>query len=249
MDRMRTTKVFSVLKALSEARHARLTDLATSTGFPLTTTHRLLSELVDLGMVERTTAGFRLGSALFDLGESAPVRADFRESAQPFLLDLVEATRHTVHASILDGHSTLFIEKLSGHGAPTMPSRIGGRVPAHATAFGKCLLAVLPVDEIAALGPFALPRVGPRTVGSWPVFAEQIAAARSKGFAVDLEEWRPGLASVAAAAFGHGGTTVAISITCRTSGNEIERLGPVVKKAAERVGQRLQNSSTLPVAV
>jgi IclR family acetate operon transcriptional repressor len=248
MDRMRTTKVFSLLKSLSEARHARLTDLATMTGFPLTTTHRLVGELVDLGMVERTAAGFRLGSALLDLAESAPIRSEFREAAQPFLLDLVETTRHTVHASILDGHDTLFIEKLSGHGAPVMPSRIGGRVPAHATAFGKCLMAFLPLADLASLGPFSLRRVGPRTVGSWPVFAEQISATRDRGFAVDYEEWRPGLATVAAPARSDGMTTVAISITCRASA-DIERLGPIVKTAAERIAQRLRDANSLPVAV
>ena len=248
MDRMRTTKVFSLLRALSGARHARLTDLATMTGFPLTTTHRLLSELVELGMVERTKAGFRLGSALFDLAESAPIRADFREAAQPFLLDLRETTRHTVHASILDGHSTLIIEKLSGRGAPSIPSRIGGHVPAHASAFGKCLLAFMPPGDLAALEPFALRRIGPRTVRVWPVLADQVALTRQRGFAVDYEEWRPGLATVAAPTLAKGVTTVAISVTCRSS-VDVEHLGPMVRSTADRIAERLLETESLSVAV
>jgi DNA-binding IclR family transcriptional regulator len=109
-------------------------------------------------------------------------------------------------------------------------------------------MAFLPLKDLVALGPFPLGRVGPRTVGSWPVLAEQIAATRDRGFAVDYEEWRPGLANVAAPALGDGMPTVAISITCRTSA-DVERLGPIVRTAADRIAQRLRDLNSLPVAV
>src|SRR5204863_3876904 len=88
LDRTRTAKVFAVLQGLSQGGDTRLTTVAERAGLPMTTTHRLLGELVGLGIIERTVSGYQLGSALFELAQGSPICAELLEAAQPYLQDL-----------------------------------------------------------------------------------------------------------------------------------------------------------------
>jgi IclR family acetate operon transcriptional repressor len=69
-----------------------LAELTRRTGIPKPTAHRLLAELATWNVVERTPDGIRLGMALFELGQLAPLQRGLREAAAPFLADLFEAT-------------------------------------------------------------------------------------------------------------------------------------------------------------
>src|SRR4029078_9170156 len=81
----------------------------------------------------------------------------------PFLVDLFEATRRTVHLASLHGSDVVYLAKLYGHGTAAAPSRIGSRLPAHCTAVGKVLLAY---DAKAATAALATPLIGltPRSI-------------------------------------------------------------------------------------
>jgi DNA-binding IclR family transcriptional regulator len=73
------------------------------------TAHRLLIELEYWGAVERTAGGVRLGMRLFELGQLAGRQRDLLETAGPFLADLFEATRETVHLAVLDGVEVVYV--------------------------------------------------------------------------------------------------------------------------------------------
>ncbi|MEU1167189.1 helix-turn-helix domain-containing protein, partial [Streptomyces sp. NPDC005921] len=60
---------FALLGAVERAGEAGLTRLAAECGLPKTTTYRLLEQLVDLGAVERSRKGYRMGSRIFRLGQ------------------------------------------------------------------------------------------------------------------------------------------------------------------------------------
>lgn len=107
-----------------------LAELALRTGLPKPTAHRLIGELVRLGLVERTPEGsYRIGLALFVLGQSAPSIRELRDTALPFLGDLHDATKENVHLAVPDGTDTLFLEKITGRRATPIVSRTGGRLP------------------------------------------------------------------------------------------------------------------------
>jgi DNA-binding IclR family transcriptional regulator len=79
-----------------------LAQLSARTGLPKPTAHRLAAELVTWGGLERTERGYRLGMALFVLGQRVPGQRGLREAALPYLEDLYEATHENVHLTVFD---------------------------------------------------------------------------------------------------------------------------------------------------
>ena len=121
----------ALLRACGDSEGAlSLAELALRTGLPKPTAHRLLGELVRLGLVERAPDGrYRIGLALFVLGQSAPSARELRDIALPYLGDLHEETHENVHLAVPDGPDTLFLEKITGRRATPIVSRTGGRLP------------------------------------------------------------------------------------------------------------------------
>ena len=97
----------------------------------------------------------------------------------------------------------MWIEQLAGRLAPPVPSRVGGRLPAHVTAAGKVLLASAPaaVDALCAAG---LDRHGPGTITDPARLRAELATIAERGVAINREESRDGVLGVAAPVFGRG---------------------------------------------
>ncbi|MBW8485864.1 IclR family transcriptional regulator [Actinomadura parmotrematis] len=234
-------KVRLILEAFGPDDEAlSLAELVRRTGLRKATVHRLSQELVAWGAMERAGLGYRLGLRLFELGQRAPRRRVLRDIALPYLEELAEATRETVHCAVRDGGEVLYIEKLGGHRSVARPSRAGGRMPLHCTATGKVLLAHAPsrlVEELLA-GP--LPRLTGHTVVAPRLLRTELARIRRDGYAVESEETRVGYLSVAApirACRGH--VAGAVSVAAPTSRSRLGRLVPAVLAATEKVSRRL----------
>ena len=220
--------------------------LCRRTGLPKATAHRLLAELADWEVVERTPTGLRLGMRLFELGQLAPRQRGLREAAGPFLADLFEATHETVHLAVLDvGPSgvpeVVYLHKLDATSGPRVPSRIGGRMPAHCTGVGKALLAFSPrpvLDQVLAAG---LARRTPRTVVAPGLLDRELAGVREHGVAREHEESTVGIACVAAPVLdGDGRAVAAISITGWANRVDTGRLAPAVRTAALGLSRTLR---------
>ena len=69
------------------------------------------------------------------------IRTGCTSAAQPFLHELHRATGLVVHLAVLDGSDVVYLEKIAGGLGAAIPTRVGGRQPAHCTAVGKALLA------------------------------------------------------------------------------------------------------------
>jgi len=118
-----------------------LSDLARRSGLPKSTVHRLLVELEHLGFIECHDGRIGLGLRLFELGQLVPRQRELREAALPFMEDLREVTRQTVHLAVRDGLEVVYLEILGSQEIPQLPSRIGGRMPLYCTGVGNVLLA------------------------------------------------------------------------------------------------------------
>jgi len=221
-----------------------LAELARRSGVAKPTAHRLLGELETWNLVERTGRGYRLGLRLFELGQVVPGQRDLQEVAGPFLADLFEATRETVHLAVPDGAEVVYVQKLSPAGAPEIPSQVGGRMPAHCTGVGKALLAFGPPERLTAVLESGLVRRSPRTIVLPALLVEELAEIRRRGFAEEHEESAPGLACVAAPVIGpHGTAVAAISITGWAGRLHPTRVAPAVRTAARALSRELGGSA------
>jgi len=223
-----------------EDRTLGVSALARRTGLSKSTVHRLVQQLQSVGFLERDGTQARLGLRLFELGQLVTTQRTLREVATPFMADLREATRQTVHLAILVGRQVLYIEILESANAPRFGSRVGGRLPAHATAVGKAILANSPQATIGNVLTERLSRVGPRTITVPNMLHRQLARAREEGFCLEYEESGVGVACVAAPIIGADGVVGAMSVSGWGSKMDLKRLAPAVQTASLGVTRSLR---------
>ena len=190
-------------------------DLSDRMHLPKGTTHRLLSSLSYFGYVrqDQNTKNYFLGFKLVELGNLLLGQLDLRKEAEPFLRDLAERTRETVHLVILDGSEIVYLDKLETEphsGGLRMASRVGSRNPAHSCAVGKVLMAHLPAAALAKMvEERGLPKRTANTITDFDQLKAHMALVRKQGYAIDDEENERGIRCVGAPIFNEAGRVVA----------------------------------------
>ncbi|OAH13950.1 IclR family transcriptional regulator [Streptomyces jeddahensis] len=223
--------------------HLSVSELSRRSGLPKSTTSRLVADMVGHGLLERDGAALRLGCRIFEWGQHVPRRRALRDVALPLMSDLRAATRLSVHLAVLDGADVVYVEVVRGDQVPHMPSQVGGRIPAHATAVGKAMLAFAPrrtFDEVVASG---LPRVGPRTLTTPRALARELERIRRDGLACEQEESGPGIACVAGPILDRDRKPVAALSVSGWSGRlQPNRVAPAVRTAVLTAGRMLSST-------
>lgn len=142
-------RVLSILDAFgSNHSTLSLSDISRRAGLTLSTTHRLVGELLTWGALERDRSGhYFIGLRMLELAALNPHGLGLRETALPFLDDLHHATRANIHLAVRDGHEVVYVETLRARNAVHVLSKLGGRWPMHATGTGLVLLANADSDD------------------------------------------------------------------------------------------------------
>lgn len=230
-----------------DADHSELgvTELARRTGMAKSTVHRLAAELVRLEMLEPVGARLRLGIRLFEIGQLVPRQRTLREAALPFMEDLREATRNSVHLAVLEGIEVVYVEILKARGSRSLPSRVGGRLPAHATGVGKAILAFAPADIVTARIEAGLVRLSPHTIVTPGALTRELRTIRDEGVSYDRQESDVGIVCAAAPIVGADGTVqAAMSVTGRAERLDLRRMAPAVRTAALALSRTLSGAPT-----
>ena len=192
-----------------------LGELSENVRLPKGTTHRILSSLSYFGFVrqETTTKNYSLGFKLVELGNRLLNQIDLREEARPFLIELAQRTKETVHLLILDQQEILYIDKLEAVNHDVgfrMTSRVGLRIPAHACASGKMLLAYLADEELEQfIAKKGLKKITENTISDPQKLKEQLKKIRAQGYSLDEQEREKGVRCVAAPIRNESGKVVA----------------------------------------
>jgi DNA-binding IclR family transcriptional regulator len=234
-------RVFALLDCFTaEEAHHTLAELAARTGIPKPTVHRLTGVLVDQRLLRRTRTGFSLGLRLFELGELVGERRHLRDASLPVLEELFEQTHETIHLGVMDGDEVLYFMKIAGYRAFPLPTRAGGRWPAHASALGKVLLAFDSAEQLRKTLPSELKALTPYTITGLNRLSAQLARARREGVAYESEEAVLGNACVAAPIFNLARRPVAaVSVSGPPMRLRAEQRAPVVRRAAARITARI----------
>jgi len=241
----------SILDILGQSPQGiSIRELSAKIKLPKGTTHRLLSSLSYFGYVRQDpkTRNYLLGLKLVELGQLLLGQLDLRKEAEPFLKDLAERTKETVHMVILDRHEIVYIDKVETDQNPSglkMASRVGLRNPAHSSAVGKVLLAHLPAEELKNfIKEKGLAKRTEKTLIDSAQLKDHLKNVRAQGHAIDDEENEKGIRCVAAPIYNEAGKPVAaISISgpaFRITKKVIqESLKKEVMETALNISQRL----------
>jgi IclR family transcriptional regulator, acetate operon repressor len=217
--------------------------LARRVGLPRSTTHRLVDQLVAVGLLERDGSRVHLGLPLFELGQLVPRQRTLRSAVSPYLHDLRDATRHTANLAIIDGPDMIYLDRVSWRTASSLPFRPGGRHAAHATAMGKAIMAHLPEQEVDRMCQGGLASMTPHTITTREALEEQLAECRATGIAYDRGETQAAVFCVGSPFFDRAGRVLgAISVTGVVGPADIARCGPAVRNAALNLSRALRGT-------
>ena len=227
-----------------------IVDIAQELGMSRSTTHRYVITLAALGYLEQGPGRkYRLGLRVTGLGLSAMSGTGLREHARADLQELCQRTGFTVSLGVLDGPEILLLDRLRGTRRIMRQAEpevgVGSRLPAHCTAVGKLLLALLPERaQRELLGELELDKRGPNTIRSKSALRRELAQIREDGLAVDDQEFAEDLYAIAAPLRCDTGDTVAaVAMTAHARtialGDLIDALGPHLVSTADRISARL----------
>jgi IclR family transcriptional regulator, KDG regulon repressor len=231
-------KALEVLELLAEAEDGlRLTDVAESAGYPLSTVRRLLSSLIERGYVEQESATSRyyLGTKILMLQAQGIRQRHVGRRAYPFLVQLRRQLDETVNLGVLSETSVIYLETLSPDTSFAFYATPGTRMPLHCTAMGKAFLANLPATTRRALmESLELKPQTPRSITSVERLEQALDEIARQGYAIDDEEYALGVRCVAAPVFNHDRRMVAgVSVTALATRLTPERM-PVVAVALQQ---------------
>ncbi|GAA4839265.1 IclR family transcriptional regulator [Saccharopolyspora rosea] len=200
-----------ILELLSRGRH-RLSDIAETLRLPLSSAHGLLGTLVHRGFAEFDPASrtYGLGLKAWTVGQGYAGHRDLVGLASPLMDGLAQDTGETVQLSRLDGTENVSIAIAESPQSMKLVSAVGMRLPAHAVALGKALLAGLPPDELRRRYRGAeLQRCTANTVRDPEELFTEVELTKQRGYAVDDEEYIIGCRCVAMPIRDHSGEVVA----------------------------------------
>ncbi|MBT2792322.1 IclR family transcriptional regulator [Paraburkholderia strydomiana] len=247
----------TVLRAIAAAdaplSNRELTEL---TGIPKPTVSRITATLVGTGFLFRLpdSERFVLTSSVLELSNGFLRNFDIRARARPFLIELAERTRLSVHLAVRDRLDMVVIDVIRPRSA-VLVSRleVGARMSLSRTAIGRAYLAALDEPERMKL----LTGLQAAEGDDWGHVGGRLETAlqetMERGFAIATGEWHDGLNAIALGFTGPSGERYAVN--CGGSADQcprdwlINRAGPHLLDCVARIvleiggtpGRRLDN--------
>jgi IclR family KDG regulon transcriptional repressor len=223
-----------------------ITDLANATGLPKSTTHRLVTALVNEGLLvqDEDSHKYALSLRITALGASILGSHAVRKVARPILMELRDKTRESVHLAVLEGMEAVIIDTEDSYFFVRAVNVPGQHLPAHAVSTGKVLLAYQWEPRLReVITHTTLMRYTEHTITDPRQLLAELSQVRRQGYAISSGELEEGIEAVAAPVFDHLNSVVAaVSI-----GGPSERCQPrrdeliaAVTRSGQQISQALR---------
>lgn len=194
-------RLFSLLELISaKDQYVSLQGLVDETGVPKPTLHRMLQQLEGAGLLVRQSDGrhYGLGARARVFAETLLFNAVQAGARHAVLRELVEQTGETCNLTAVSGDEVIYLDRVETEAPLRVQLRAGSRVPIHASASGKRYLAQLsPEQRARLLGHATLKGFTDTTITSLEALDRELDLVSEQGFAIDDEEYVPGLVCIA----------------------------------------------------
>jgi DNA-binding IclR family transcriptional regulator len=117
-------------------------EIARKTGLPISTTYRLVGEMVVHGVLAKTEDGYTLGLRLWELATRGSKPVVLSRAARPYIEDLQHTFGQHAQLAVLDGTDVIYVDRRSAEsGAVVNIIDIASRLPARLSSSGMVLAA------------------------------------------------------------------------------------------------------------
>ena len=245
------TRAIQAMDLLARKGPLGVRAVAQQLDLPLGSVHRLLLDLEEEGVAERTPGGeWELSFRLMEITGIQLERIALPALARPFAEHMAEKTRETVNINMLSGYHGVCIDKVRGSEGMQLDLRIGSRGAIYCGGAGKAMLAFLPdADRQRVLAQPMVP-LTPKTITDPKVLSAELDRIRERGYSIDDQEVVMGVYCVAVPILDRSGRSAgAISVTGpsqKKPGPEVEPIVGMLRDACQHVSHRLGYAGPWP---
>ena len=238
-------RLFALLETIAAKDHLyALQGLVEETGLPKPTLHRMLQQLEAGGLLQREVDGrhYGMGTRLRRLAENLLLNDSLHGARHTVLRQLVEEVGESCNITALSGAEVVYLDRVETVAPLRFYLHPGSRVPVHCSASGKIFLAQMDAPQRRRLlANGKLDAYTPKTLTEPAQIEREIARVKKDGFAIDNEEFLPGLLCIAALvpnASGPSNLCVAVQApVMRLDLAKAKTLMPALQRAAQALSR------------
>lgn len=194
-------KAFQVLELVSTSNQGiGVSEIAESLGFSKSTTFGITQALLKLKVLNQSEQGKKLflGPTIVELSLRNWNYLKIRNKAQSILDALRDTTGETVFLGAQSHDRSLIIATAEAAKPIKITAPSGTTIPLLAGAVGKVFLALSDDEQCAEMiEKLGLRQFTPRSIVNEKKYMEELAEVRRQGYALDDEEYMPGVRAVA----------------------------------------------------
>ncbi|OAV62731.1 IclR family transcriptional regulator [Enteractinococcus helveticum] len=219
-----------------------LSEIAERSGLPMTTTHRLVAELVEERMLERLPdRSYQLGLRLWELAARTPRAMGLREIAAPMVQFVQGQVRQHTQLGVEGGYDVVYLDRASAPNAVVNATIVGGRISLGASAIGHVLLSDKPRAFLAKIVEAGIRRYTDKTPQTLDELVDVVDRVRELGYSVADGFIHPAARGMAAPIYGPDGRVLAGLGMVVPSGEPVNmRIVELLRSAARRVSQQMR---------
>uniref|UniRef100_UPI0031DC9EAA IclR family transcriptional regulator n=1 Tax=Streptomyces hawaiiensis TaxID=67305 RepID=UPI0031DC9EAA len=241
------TRSLRILEAVAQHQPVTVGELTKLFGLPKSTVQRTLVTLAEAGWLRasrRDTTRWEIGARVLAVRPAALQGSSLLTAAHEPMVRLRDALNETIHLSVPDAlQCMVVVDRVdSDHPVRTFHT-IGDTSPLHATAVGRAILAHLPKQDVEELIAQGLEPFTDTTPTDPDELRAELDRIRTDGYAVNRNQYRPGVCAIAAPVLDEDGAPLAsVAVSMPDSRFDAERLPEwsrmVAETAAEITGRR-----------
>lgn len=239
-------KAFKILQTIADSSSGLgVTELSKRLNMGKSTVHGITMGLEALGVLVRDPIQkkFNLGYTLLELSRRAYARIELRDIARSPLERLMEKVGETVFLGIMNGDHVTILDVVDSHNEMKITSPPGTRLPLLAGATGKVFIAQLEEKKAKEIiQKMGLVRFTSKSILDQKKFLKEIEETKKKGYAIDDEEYMPGVRAIAAPIQTKSPPVAAIWVVGFTSGlndQKMERVILEIRNTAQEITQSM----------
>lgn len=196
-------KAFELLTTVARSsEELGISDLARELGLGKSTVYGLTQTLIEVALLARLPGkkGFILGPAIGELAFSRWNPFWISEKAAADLVNLRDVAQETVFLGFQSSTRVIIIASAEGPGVLKISAPAGTSIPLLAGAVGKALLArKTDAEAVQLIRKQGLKSYTPCSVGKEEDYLAELDLVRRQGYALDREEYLPGINAAACA--------------------------------------------------